>query len=63
MTLPPPQAKSPVYMYKSYSWQDVEVKSYDPDNNKFTVKVLSNGQIKTIGKLSLLFNFEDKVEF
>jgi len=30
-------------MYKSYSWQDVDVQSYDPDVDKFTVKVLSNG--------------------
>lgn len=38
---------------------DVEVLDYNVETNKFRVKVLINGQIKNIGKLSLLFNFEN----
>jgi len=37
----------------------VEVLGFDSFSNKFKVRVLSSGQEKQIGKLSLLFNFED----
>lgn len=38
---------------------DVQVLDYDVETNKFTVKVMHNDQVKKIGKLSLLFNFEN----
>jgi hypothetical protein len=38
----------------------VEVLEYFPTSDKFRVRVLSNGVEKVIGKLSLLFNNEDK---
>jgi hypothetical protein len=41
-------------------WLDVEVLEYHPSTDKFKVRVLSNGQEKLIGKLSLLFNNENK---
>lgn len=38
----------------------MEVLEYFPTSDKFRVRVLSNGVEKVIGKLSLLFNNEDK---
>lgn len=46
-----------------YIWTDVEVLGYDKATEKFEVRVLKNNKIKLIGRLSLLFNFEDPVKF
>ena len=58
--LPSPQAKSPVYCDHEYVWSEVQVLAYDPQTDKFTVRVLRSGQLKTISKLSLQFSFENE---
>ena len=57
-----PHAKSPLYLNKKYHWVPVVVLDYDSRKKKFFVR-LDNGIEKWVGRLSLLFFFEDNAKF
>ena len=44
-------------------WSPVEVLEYDEAEKKYMIKLMGNGAIKLVGRLSLLFNQEDSEKF
>ena len=56
---PPPHGKAPIYSKGEYVWTDIELINYDPKTGKFYVKVLENGLLKFVSRLSLQFRDED----
>lgn len=52
---PPPHGKSPIYSHGEYVWTDIELLNYDPASGKFYVRVLENGLLKFVNRLSLKF--------
>lgn len=54
-----PHAVSPCFDKGEYAWKPVQILGYDEKERKFKVRVLHNGQEKTVTRLSLLFYAED----
>ena len=52
---PPPHGKAPIYSKGEYIWTDIELINYDPKTGKYYVKVLENGLLKFVNRLSLQF--------
>lgn len=47
----------------SYVWTAVEVLEYDPKTQKFKVRIGESGVEKWIGRLSVMFLWEDQIKF
>lgn len=60
---PAPHGQSPIYSHGEYRWADVELLNYDPSSGKFYVKVIENGLLKFVNRLSLKFKDEDASSF
>ncbi len=56
-------ARCPLFVDGQYKWTDVHVEGYDEKRGRFRVKTVSNGQIKEVIRLSLLFRDEDEEKF
>ena len=56
---PPPHAKAPIYSKGEYIWTDVELINFDKKTGKYYVKVIENGLLKFVNRLSLQFKDED----
>jgi hypothetical protein len=52
-----------VYQGGQYVWVDIELLNYDDKTGKFYVKVLQNGLLKFVSRLSLQFKDEDPAKF
>lgn len=59
----PPHGKAPIYSKGEYIWTDIELLNYDPKSGKFYVKVLENGLLKFVNRLSIQFKDEDSQKF
>lgn len=60
----PPHAKCPMYnLDKKYVWSSVEILDWDAVNEKFKVRVMDSDVIKLVGRLSVMFVWEDQVLF
>jgi len=60
---PPPHGKAPIYHKGEYIWTDVELINYDQKTGKYYIKVLENGLLKFVSRLSLQFKDEDPQKF
>lgn len=60
---PPPHGKAPIYSKGEYVWTDIELINYDHKSGKFYIKVLENGLLKFVSRLSIQFNDEDPQKF
>ena len=60
---PPPHGKAPIYQKGEYIWTDVELINYDQKTGKYYIKVLENGLLKFVSRLSLQFKDEDPQKF
>lgn len=60
---PPPHGKAPIYQGGEYVWVDVELLSYDEKSGKFYIRVLQNGLLKLVNRLSIQFKDEDQGKF
>jgi hypothetical protein len=60
---PPPHGKAPIYSKGEYVWADIELLNYDEKSGKYYVKVLENGLLKFVNRLSLQFRDEDPQKF
>lgn len=60
---PPPHGKAPIYSKGEYIWTDIELLNYDEKSGKFYVKVLENGLLKFVSRLSIQFRDEDASKF
>jgi hypothetical protein len=60
---PPPHGKAPIYSKGEYIWTDIELINYDEKSGKFYVKVLENGLLKFVSRLSIQFKDEDPAKF
>lgn len=61
--VPPPHGKAPIYQGGEYVWVDIELLNYDDKTGKFYIKVLQNGLLKFVNRLSLQFKDEDHEKF
>jgi hypothetical protein len=52
---PPPHGKAPVFYKGEYVWTDIELINYDPKSEKFYIRVLDNGLLKFVSRLSIQF--------
>lgn len=59
----PPHGQSPIYSNGQYIWTDIQLLNYDQASGKFYVKVLENGLLKFVNRLSLKFKDEDAANF
>lgn len=60
---PPPHGKVPIYSGGEYIWSDVELLNYEEKTGKFYVRVLENGLLKFVNRLSIQFRDEDPSKF
>ena len=60
---PPPHGKAPIYFKGQYVWTDIEVINFDQKSGKFYIKVLENGLLKFVSRLSIQFKDEDHQKF
>lgn len=60
---PPPHGKAPIYSKGEYVWTDIELINYDQKSGKFYIKVLENGLLKFVSRLSIQFKDEDPQKF
>jgi hypothetical protein len=60
---PPPHGKAPIYQGGQYIWVDIELLNYDEKAGKFYIRVLQNGLLKFVNRLSLQFKDEDPAKF
>eukprot|EP00825_Cyclidium_porcatum_P047874 TRINITY_DN786_c0_g1_i4.p1 TRINITY_DN786_c0_g1~~TRINITY_DN786_c0_g1_i4.p1 ORF type:complete len:916 (+),score=181.33 TRINITY_DN786_c0_g1_i4:48-2795(+) len=60
---PPPHGQCPIYINKQYDFTQIEVKGYNEEKKKFIVKMLTNGQVKLVTRLSLIFKDENTEAF
>lgn len=60
---PPPHGKAPIYSKGEYVWTDIELINYDHKSGKFYVKVLENGLLKFVSRLSIQFKDQDPQKF
>lgn len=60
---PPPHGKAPIFSKGEYIWTDIELINYDQKSGKFYVKVLENGLLKFVSRLSIQFKDEDAQKF
>lgn len=63
LNTPGPHAKAPIYQGGEYVWADIELINYDEKSGKFYVRVLSNGLLKFVSRLSIQFKDEDPEKF
>ncbi len=63
MGTPPPHGKAPIYNKGEYVWTDIELINYDEKSGKYYVKVLENGLLKFVNRLSIQFRDEDHQKF
>ena len=57
-------AKCPLYTEdKRYVWSPVQILSYNPSTSKYVVRVMKNGAVKFVGRLSLMLKNEDESTF
>jgi hypothetical protein len=55
--------KAPIYQGGEYVWADIELINYDEKSGKFYIRVLSNGLLKFVSRLSIQFKDEDPEKF
>lgn len=55
--------KSPMYFNNQYQWVNIQVIDFNESTGKFKIKTLSEGIIKEVNRLSILFRDEDIDKF